>query len=431
MGPWMSTALVVGNIIGIGIFLMPASLAPFGLNAVTAWLVTGVGCGAIALTFVALARQYPAADGPYDYTLQALGPVAAFFVMWCYWVSVWVANAAIAMGVVGYLLYFTPALATSALVPPLAGLALVWLFVGINLQGVRASGSVQVGTTVLKLLPQAGVMLLGLFVLLMRPEAYRAHVPPNPAAWGEVASASALALFAMLGIECAVIAATRVRDPERNIPRATLGGTLICTAIYLGISVVPIFLIPQAQLATSTAPFADLLAGQLGGQWGGVLAAFVIVSGLGTLNGWTLVIGEVTETMARHGAFPASLARLNRHGAPARAFLISGVITSVMLLGNYAGSIAGLFAFLTSMAVNLSLPIYFAAALAVLKLPRVRTRPALLLYVALSLGYCVWIGYGLERKPLVWGLVLGLAGLPLYFAYNRAQRRPVAAGKAA
>jgi APA family basic amino acid/polyamine antiporter len=428
----MSTALVVGNIIGISIFLMPASLAPFGLNALTAWLVTGVGCGAIALTFAALARQYPGADGPYDYTLQAFGPAAAFIVMWCYWVSVWVANAAIAMGVVGYLLYFMPHLAEIPLVPPLAGLALLWLFVGVNLQGARASGWVQVGTTVLKLVPQAAVILLGLAILLMHPQAYRAHVPPNPAAWGEVASASALALFSMLGLECAVIAAGRVRDPERNIPRATVGGTLICAAIYLGISVVPMLLIPQSQLAASTAPFADLLAGQLGGRWGSVLAAFVVVSGLGTLNGWTLVIGEVTETMARHGVFPQSLARLNAHGAPARAFVVTGVITSVMLLGNYAGSIAGLFAFLTAMAVNLGLPIYFVAALAVLKFPRASTRPVLWLAAALALGYCLWIGYGLERKPLLWGLVFALAGLPIYLAYAaRARRRPLAAGKLA
>jgi APA family basic amino acid/polyamine antiporter len=427
----MSTALVVGNIIGISIFLMPASLAPFGLNGLTAWLVTGVGCGGIALTFAVLARQYPGADGPYDYTLHAFGPAAAFLVMWCYWVSVWVANAAIAMGVVGYFLYFMPQWAESPLVPPLAGLALLWLFVAVNLQGARASGWVQVGTTVLKLLPQAAVILLGLAILLMHPEAYRAHVPPNPASWNEVASASALALFSMLGLECAVVAAGRVRDPERNIPRATVGGTLVCAAIYLVISVVPMLLIPQQQLAASTAPFADLLAGQLGGRWGSLLAAFVIVSGLGTLNGWTLVIGEVTETMARHGVFPQSLARLNARGAPARAFVVTGVITSVMLLGNYAGSVAQLFAFLTAMAVNLGLPIYFAAALAVLKLPGARARPALWLAAILALGYCMWIGYGLERKPLVWGLVLALAGLPIYLAYARAQRRPLAAGKVA
>ena len=429
----MSTALVVGNIIGIGIFLMPAALAPFGLNALSGWVVTAVGCAALAVTFAALARDFPGADGPYDYTLRAFGPATAFLVMWCYWVSVWVANAAIAMGVVGYLLYFAPSLAASPLVPPATGLALVWLFVLINLRGVRTAGWVQLLTTVLKLLPQFAVIVLGLAVLIGRPHAYTEHLPPNPASWSEVASVSAIAMFAMLGIECATIAASKVRDPERTIARATLAGTLISAAIYIGISVVPMFLIPQRELAASTAPFADLLTRQLGGHWGGVLAAFVVVSGLGTLNGWTLVIGEVTETVARHGAFPASLARTNSRGAPARAFIATGLATSVMLLGNYAGSVADLFSFLTAMAVNLGLPLYLAGALAVLRLRRRPGAPAkrsgaLAAVAVVALTYCLYVGYGLERRPLLWGIALGAVGVPVYLAGIWLQgRRPGAA----
>jgi len=425
LGFWMCTALVVGNIIGIGIFLIPAQLAPFGLNALTGWLVTVLGCVCLALAFALLARRFADDDGPYDYVLRTFGPATAFLVMWCYWVSVWVANAGIAMGVVAYLLYFLPALNSHPLAPPVLGLAMLWLFVLINSRGVRAAGWVQVLTTVLKLVPQIAVILLGLLLLFSHPRAYTQHLPPNPASWREVASVSAIALFAMLGIECATIPAGRVRDPERTIPRATLAGTLIAAGIYVGISVVPMLLIPQRELTASSAPFADLFARLLGGNWGGVCAAFVLVSGLGALNGWTLIIGEVTETVARHGGFPRWLAQENRHGAPARAFVATGVVSSLMLLGNYAGSITELFGFLTAIAVNLSLPLYFLAAAAIVRLKWLPGTPAvsaLMLAAALiAAAYCGWVAIGLEVRPLVWGAVLGLAGIPVYLACTRTQ----------
>jgi basic amino acid/polyamine antiporter, APA family len=432
LGFWMCTALVVGNIIGAGIFAMPAALAPFGLNALRGWLVTVLGCACLALAFAELARRFPRDDGPYSYTLRAFGPGAAFFVMWCYWVSVWVANAAIAIAVVGYLMYFVPALGANPLGPPIAALALVWLFVLINLRGARTAGWVQVLTTVLKLLPQCAVILLGLALLVRHPQLYRQHLPPNPASWREVASVSSLALFAMLGIECATIPAARVRDPQRNIPRATLTGTLIAATLYICISVVPMFLIPQQQLIASSAPFADLFAQYLGGQWGGLIAAFCAISGLGALNGWTLIIGEVTQSLARHGGFPQALARENAHAAPARAFIISGIVTSVMLLMNYVGSVGSVFAFFSVAATVLTMPLYILDPLAVLRLRRAgdTTRsitPLTALAAVLAVLYCAWIIWGVEAKPLVWGTLLGVAGIPVYLACSRAQRRVVAA----
>jgi APA family basic amino acid/polyamine antiporter len=426
LGFWMCTALVVGNIIGMGIFMMPASLAPYGLNALSGWAVTVLGCACLALVFAGLARRFPRDDGPYDYMQRAFGPATAFLVMWCYWVSVWVANAAIALGVIGYLLYFAPRLTAMPLVPPVAAIVLVWVFVAVNLRGARTAGWVQMLTTILKVLPQLGVILLGLWLLLTQPRLYAAHVPTTPSSLGAIASVSTMTLFAMLGIECATIPAARVRDPERNIARATLTGTLIAAAIYIGISVVPLFLIPQQELAQSSAPFADLLNRLLGGHWGGVIAVFVAVSGLGALNGWTLVIGEVTETMARHGGFPRWLSRENAHGAPTRALVITGMIASLILLLTYAGSVGALFETLTTVAVYLSLPLYIGAGLAIARLPRSSGRPLLLLGAALlAVFYCVWLFYGVKAKELLWGLGLGLAGVPVYLACTRVYAAPV------
>jgi APA family basic amino acid/polyamine antiporter len=430
LGFWMCTALVVGNIIGVGIFVMPAALAPYGLNALTGWGVTVIGCAGLAIVFATLARRFPQDDGPYAYTLRAFGPGTAFITMWCYWVSVWVGNAAIAIGVVGYLTFFLPASANGAWLPPLAALTLVWLFVLINLRGVRTAGWVQLLTTSLKLLPQLAVILLGVAVLVTHPHAYREHLPGNAPSWREVASVSTIAMFAMLGVECATIPAGRVRDPERTIPRATLIGTLIAAAIYICISVVPMLLIPQKELTAANAPFADLFTRLVGGNWGALMAAFVVVSGLGALNGWTLVVGQVTQTMAKHRGFPPALARENRHGAPTWAFLLTGLVTSVMLLSNYTGSIAQGFAFLSVVTTAGSLPLYVADSLAVLRLRRAgaplqRTRAMRHSAAALlTVIYCVWVSLGIGVRPLLWGVALGATGIPVYLWSTRRRGEP-------
>jgi len=253
----MSTAFVVGNVIGVGIFVLPASLAPLGLNALTGWLITVVGCSLLAIALSNLARAFPNDDGPYSYVKRAFGDATAFIVMWCYWFSTWVTSATIAIGIVGYLTVLVPALSATAWVPPVTALSLLWFFVLINLVGARAVGWVQIMTTVLKLVPLVGVICLGLWVLFTNPHAYTQHVPHVPATFKALSGATTLTLFAMLGIECAMVPAGRVRDPSRTIPRATLIGTIVTATIYIGVSVVPMLLIPQAALAASQGGLLD------------------------------------------------------------------------------------------------------------------------------------------------------------------------------
>jgi len=414
----MCTAFVVGNVIGVGIFVLPASLAPYGLNALSGWLITVVGCSFLAIALSNLARTFPNDDGPYSYVKRAFGEATAFIVMWCYWFSTWVTNATIAVGIVGYLTVLVPALSATAWVPPVTALSLLWFFVLINLVGARAVGWVQIMTTVLKLVPLVGVICLGVWVLFTNPHAYTEHVPSAPATFKALSGATTLTLFAMLGIECAMVPAGRVRDPSRTIPRATLIGTVVTAAIYIGVSVVPMLLIPQAALAASNAPLADVFSRVLGDRSGQVLAIFVIVGGLGALNGWTLILGEVTQTFARHGTFPRSLAKENRHGAPTFALIVTGAITSVMLLSNYSDSIAGMFGFLNIVVTAGNLPFYLACSLAVL----LSSRQSLLVRAA-ALGafvFCAWATIGIEPRPLAWAVCLAAAGLPVYW-FSRQQ----------
>ncbi len=429
IGFWTCTALVIGNTIGIGIFLMPAVLAPYGLNALIGWGVTALGCAVLAGVYARLARDFPNPDGPYGYIRSTQGETAAFLAAWCYWVSLWITNATLAVGVVGYLYAAAPALIGVAPAPVMA-LALLWLFVAINLRGVRASGPVQIVTTLLKLVPMAVVILLGLWLLVSEPGAYVRHLPSTPISAAQIMAASTVALFAMLGLESAAVPASRVRDPGRTIPRATLVGTLLTAAIYIAVSAIAMLVIPQAELAKSQAPFVDLLDRLVDGGFGRWLALFVVVSGLGCLNGWTLLVGELTRTMAGNGVLPPILGRDNSSGAPALALVVSGILASAMVLMNYSSSLVQGFAFMSKIVTAANLPLYLMSSVALAMLALRGRRPLSRDLLALGLfggAYSVFAFVGMGREPFLWGLVLAAAGLPIYLLMRVVRSKPIAA----
>jgi len=423
LGFWMCTALVVGNTIGMGIFLLPASLAPYGFNALIGWGITVTGMTVLARVFARLARVFPQADGPYAYMRSTLGEWPAFLALWCYWISCWITNSALAVGIVGYLATAVPQLAGVA---PLAlALVLLWLFVALNLLGVRTGGQVQVVTTALKLVPMAVVILLGAWLLFSEPTAYAQNPPTTPLSLGGMMAASTIALYAMLGVESATVPAGRVRDPGRTIPLSTMAGTLLTAVIYVAVSAVAIMLIPQQELAASEAPFVDLLNRFLGVGSGRWLAVFVVVSGLGALNGWTLLASELTRTMASHGLLPRRLDAQNARGAPMAGLVVTGVLATAMVLMNYSKSLVEGFTFLTLVVTAANLPLYLCCALALVVLWKRGQAGAsrdLLLLGVLGSVYVVFALFGMGREPFVWGMVLAAAGVPVY-ALLRARRR--------
>jgi APA family basic amino acid/polyamine antiporter len=420
LGFWMCTALVVGNTIGIGIYVLPASLAPYGFNAMLGWGITVLGMTVLARVFARLAREFPAADGPYAYIEATAGRVPAFISIWCYWVSCWITNAALAIGVVGYLTKVVPAL--EAVSPAAQALGLLWLFVGVNLLGVRTGGGVQVATTVVKLLPMAVIIALGAWLLGSEPGVYARHPPTTPLTLEGLMAASTIALFAMLGIESAAVPAGRVRDPEQTIPRSTMAGTLLTAAIYIAVSSMALLLIPQQELSQSSAPFADLLDDFTGTGNGRILAVFVVVSGLGALNGWTLLVGELTASMARHGSLPRPLAKLSGRGAPVAALLLTGVLATAMVLMNYSKSLVEGFTFLTLVVTAANLPLYLFCAFALVVLWRrgQRRLPGSVLVLGLlGTAYSIFAFVGLGQEPFLWALVLGAVGLPVFWLVQR------------
>lgn len=425
LGFWMCTALVVGNIIGMGVFMQPASLAPFGWNSIIAWLITAAGCMALAVVFANLARALPRADGPIDYMRSTLGEGAALLSLWCYWVSLWVTNAALTVGVVGYLMQVLPA-GAPAVPAVLISVALIWLFVGINLLGARAGGRVQVITTLLKLAPIVVVITLGLWRLLVARESYVGNISPAPFSLEATMTASTIALFAMAGLESATIPAGRVRDAAVTIPRATVVGTGLAAIVYLAITAIALFLVPHAVLSESTAPFVavfERLAGAGRGEW---IAYFVVISGLGALNGWTLLVGELTRSLAAQRLLPAALARVNSRGAPASALLATGLLATVAVVMNYSRSLVEGFTFLSVVVTAATLPLYLccSAALLVLMVRGNATLPRGMLWFGIGGAvYAVFAFIGVGAEAFLWAVVLAAAGLPFFLLqrYGRAK----------
>lgn len=425
-GFWICLALVIGNMIGSGVFLLPQQLAPYGWNAILGWGVTIPGALCLAFVFASLARHFPRAGGPYAYTAEAFGAAPGFAVAWSYWISVWTANAAISLAAVSYLSHFQPALAAA---PGLVAIGFVWTFTLVNCLSVKGTGEVQLATTVLKLLPLAAAIVLTLRIAATGDRADAVPLPTGDISLAGVTAAAALTLWAMVGFESATIPAGHVRDPERTIPRATMVGTLVTGLIYLVACSGVALLLPPAQAAASNAPFADFIGRYWGSAPASLVALFAAISALGALNGWVLIQGELPGALARDRMFPAWLARTSKGGAPVRAHLVSSSLVTLLLLANQSRSMGDLFAFMALLSTVASLVAYLSCSLAALRLQAAGriARSALLAAVAAAGAlYSAWAIYGAGPEPALWGATLLASGLPVYIL----MRRNLMAGRA-
>jgi APA family basic amino acid/polyamine antiporter len=329
-------ALIVGSIIGVGIFNLPTSLAVYGPITLVSMALTTVGAIALAVLFAALSRRLPADGGPYAYARVAFGNRLGFANAWSYWITAWAGNAAIAVGWVLYVEHFINK-GHNKLFSVLLVLVGLWIPAAINLSGVKNMGSVQVITTVIKFVALAFMATVGLFYIKSAN-----FTPWNVSKEGAIAAIGggmAIALFSYLGVETAAVAAAKVRNPDRNIPRATILGTIATAVVYM-LSLIAVFgIVPTSKLASATAPFSDAANAMFGGTWAGdVMAIAVIVSGFGALNGWTMICAEMPLAAANDGLFPAQFKRMSASGVPAYGIIASTVLASIAMIINYLGS---------------------------------------------------------------------------------------------
>lgn len=422
LGFWMACALVVGNMIGSGVFLLPASLSPFGWNAVFAWMMTISGALCLAVVFAKLAAAMPAAGGPYAYSRAAFGPAPAFLVAWSYWVCLVVGNGAIATAAMSYLSQFFPILTQVQGLHALVTLTLIWILTLINCRGAVLAGRVQLVTTILKIIPL--IVVIGVAVVVLGSKGGGAVMPLEPGELnlGGITAAATLTLWALLGLESATVPAEQVDNPEKTIPRATLVGTAFTGALYLLVCSAIILMSPRGSLEGSNAPFADFIALHLGANAGAFISVFAIISALGALNGWIMLQGELPAAMARDGVFPAYLAKASPRGVPVRAHIISSAVLSGIVLLNYSKTMAEFFNFLILLSTTSCLVMYLMTALAALTLQargKLKGTAVFSVLGVLALVYSVWTIWGAGTDAILWGLALLAVGVPFYFVARR------------
>ena len=426
LGLWGSSSLVAGNIIGSGIFMLPASLATIGGLGLVGWLVSAIGSLAIAFVFSWLGKVYPGlGGGPYVFARKGMGDLVGFLVAWGYWISVWCAVAAIAVAFMSYLSVFIPLLQHNQTLAMFIGIAVVWLLTWVNSLGIQKASWVQVTTTALKIIPLFLIGVWGLFFVNLDN-----FFPLNLTGKSDlyaIGSAISLTMFAFLGMESATIPADEVENPEKVVPRATLLGMGASTLVYLLCSIAIMGMIPLEELQHSTAPFAD--AGEY--MWGSWARYFVagaaLISTFGALNGWILIQGHLPKAVAIDGLFPNVFKRMNTKGAPVGGLIIGSILVTILMVMNYTEGLVGAFEFMILLSTLTCLVPYFFAALSFLLIRKKEDIGSQgKLFVALiALLFSLGAMLGSGSEAILWGLFLLVLGVPVYVKLSHSKSRNV------
>ena len=423
IGFWKCWSLTVGLMIGSGVFMLPAVLAPYGSISFLGWLLTSTGAVLFALILGRLASRTDRTGGPYAYAHDAFGDLVGFLVAWGYWLGLVFGSTAIAVAFAGYLGSVIPVLGANNVVQACVAAATIWALAAVNIKGVGEAASLQLVTTILKLVPLAVVIVLGLFI--GAPENIPPFNPKELPVGDAIAATALLTMWAFLGIEGGVIPAGDIRDPKRTIPRAVVIGAVTVTIVYIAVTAAVMMLVPVDVLANSSAPFVDAVAAL--GPVGGYLIAFgALVATAGALNANILLSGQMPMAAALDGVAPKIFADRNKGHAPQLALIMSAVLSTLLLLLNYADGLIAAFTFLISISTLGTVSAYTLSACADLKFSWKRARVwVAIAMIAIAYSVVAMLGSGI--KILLWGAVLMALGLPILFWTKHRQAKTIIA----
>jgi len=432
LGLVSATGLVIGSIIGTGVFTMPAVLAAAGTSSLVVLAVVAVGAMLLAVLFGQLTRRVPnSAGGLYAYARHEFGDFAGYITAWSYWISSWAGDAAIVASWVFYvdaLFGFSHPSGWTNWGIALLGL---WVPVAVNLAGLRQMAWFQNVTVVLKFLPLLFVGVVGWF--FVHAANFGSFNASGGSLYTAIGIAASVSLFAFIGVEVAAITAKRVRDPQRNVGRASVLGTAVSAILYLLVSAVVMGLVPHHALAGNGAPFVDAFQAIFPhGTWAGkLIAAAAVVSGIGALNGWTLVTAEVSRAPADDGLFPRPFGWTDRNGSAWFGVVIAALLPSLLMLWRYTSS-SGLtvFTYLVDLTVvTVALPYLFSAC-AQLTFLVSRRRPVQgwllardLTVAGASVLFSMWVTFASGYQAVYQALFVVIIGIVLYAFLNGRRER--------
>jgi basic amino acid/polyamine antiporter, APA family len=419
LGLWTLIALVIGNMVGSGVFLLPSSLAQFGSISLLAWILTSIGAICIALVFARLAGIFPKIGGPYAYCRDSFGDFTGFQVAYNYWLYIWIGNAAIAVSFVGYLSFFFPVLNHYHVLGFIAAVSCVWILTWVNVRGVKEAGILQLATVVLKLIPLVLVATLGLS--FMQPHNFAQFNVTHHSAIFAIMGAATLTLWALTGVESATVPADDVENPKKNIPRATMIGTVVAALLYVFGTIAVMGVLPMHQLAHSSSPFADAALHMFGRAGADIVALAAIISTLGAVNGWIMLQGQVTYAAAKDDLFPKFFAKRTNNNTPVNGLVFSSMLITALLALNYHASLVNEFTFIILLATMAILVVYLLTCMAELMLMikhpekfNVKTLSKDIVVCIIATIYIVFAIAGGGKEIVFYGALLFFSSFPVY-----------------
>lgn len=420
------TLMVAGNIMGSGVFLLPASLASTGGIAILGWLVTIIGAVALSMVYAKMSSLDDSPGGSYAYARRAFGPFLGYQTNVLYWLACWIGNIAMVVIGVGYLSYFFPIL-KDPMVLTLTCTAVLWIFVFLNIVGPAMITRVQAVATVLALVPIVATAVFGWFWFSGTTYMDSWNVS-GLNTFGAIQSTLSVTLWSFIGVESASVAAGVVKNPKRNVPIATIGGVLIAAVCYVLSSTAIMGMIPNEALKVSASPFGDAARMALGDTAGAVVSFCAAAGCLGSLGGWTLLAGQTAKAAADDGLFPAIFAKVNKAGTPVAGLLIIGVLMTIFQLSSISPNAAKQFGLVSSISVIFTLIPYLYTCAALLLLGHGHFGGTLMRYRALTFIafiYCIWAVVGSGATEVMWTLVIMMGITAMYtFNYNTKHKAP-------
>ncbi|WP_297637399.1 amino acid permease [uncultured Clostridium sp.] len=423
IGLFMATMLVCGNMIGSGVFMLPATLASVSgpMATLIAWTITTIGSILIAISFANLGSKYPKTGGAYQYTKTAFGEFTGFLSAWLYWNGSWIGNAAIIVTLASYSAAVIPAL-KNPVISLIYTSSILWIFTIINIIGVKKAGKLQSFATVFKIL--FFVVFIIIAFINFDPNNLMPLIPEGKG-FSSIPLAATSTLWAFVGLESATVTAGEIKNPKKNVKRSTIYGLLIAAAIYILISFASMGAMNNHDLSRSSAPLTDILTRFLGSSLGKPITIAVVVCILGTTIGWLLSTARVAYAAGEDGVFPKFFGELHpKYKTPANALIISSVLVNILLIMNYQNSMVDAFTFITILATLSFLPVYLLTAAAEIMLMfngteefnfKIFIKKAILPLLAFI--YAIWTIYGSGAEIVMWGFILLLGGIPFYI-YN-------------
>lgn len=409
----MTLALVISGVVGVGIFFLPIALAPLGGSVPFGWLISGVGV--MAMAYCASRIISPDGGGIQAYVENELGAGAGFIVTWITWCSTCVGNPAVALAAAAALASIVPGLSGHLVI--LASIFFAILTI-VNLRGIKTVGELAIVTVLIKVLPLVAVVVIAAMLGMGGGPVQPINAPP--ASLNNIATASALCLFALTGFEFSLSPVGKIRDPERNLARALVIGLAGITVAYLLTTVSLSLIMPNSLIARSIAPFPQAIGVYWGGTAATLAAVAMAVSAFGTLNASVLACGEMLYSMSLRNDVPRLFSRTNRYNAPYAALLASVAFGFILLGLNQTKGTTQLFTFITLLAADAVLYLYSAAAIAAAIKDR---KPTTTIACVIGLAFVLFAFYGSGLQAFLLSLAL-LASGGLIFLLRKRRTTP-------